>query len=450
MTDLMSLQLTLDSRQFVAGAQSASQALDVVRQKTISVDQSTVTYGGSMNALFKRGGAVGGISQVAQGIEATTRSLTSANYAVAALHGTFTLLEVGKTAQDFHELAAATSVATRTVPILVREIDSLGVATTRLGTEIVPVATSGFSKFLGVLRGNPLLAFAAGFSAIGAAVTVATSVMSLFGSTAEKTTKRLDDQKVSLADLIVKAREYSVRAALGEPDSRASAGSAVDVVLQLQKLKQDRISLADLSSLLGSSEEQSRYALALGAGLGEDALRQVIRRPAFSLNGRQYPAEFGYEVQDVSRSQAIAAAEYLVQQRRTAEAKRGSEYQRLGLGERSSLFGAYPQDYVSVSDQQFNEVEVTRYLRDVERASAQMDELIGKGREFGSTLGDGAADLLFNLRSARDVVGSIVQDMARAGLRQAGAQIFGAVSGAFASMFNTAPSAPQFRTPGQS
>ena len=94
---MATLELTIDATGMERGAQQAQQAIDKVT-KTAQQSQQT------LNKAFQTSG---GAIQVAGGIAQTAKAFADLNVSAAAFGASRTLLEIGRTVQDFRELNVA-------------------------------------------------------------------------------------------------------------------------------------------------------------------------------------------------------------------------------------------------------------------------------------------------------------------------------------------------------
>ena len=108
MAEVVVLELVLDPSQMVAGAKQATDALGGLGDKATETEKKFKASGSALSAAFQ---ATGGSIQIAQGITNTAKAFGDLN-TQAALFGTSrTILELGKTAQDFRNLAGAAGSA---------------------------------------------------------------------------------------------------------------------------------------------------------------------------------------------------------------------------------------------------------------------------------------------------------------------------------------------------
>lgn len=159
-------ELVVDSTRLQAGAAAASRALDSVSESAVdtgrAVDQSARQAAklgeglkqaagdaqkagnqleftrGAMRNLFQ---ATAGTMQVAGGVKMTAEAFGKLNYEVALFSTSRTLLEIGRTAQDFRELAL--------------DVDNV---------------SGRWNKFTAIIKSNPLLAVATALSAVSTAI----------------------------------------------------------------------------------------------------------------------------------------------------------------------------------------------------------------------------------------------------------------------------------------
>ena len=202
---MATLELAVDARPMQRGAQEATQALDGVSkaaerttaaveetaqaatgvgraaaaassdvrkisQAATDASKSVANAGASMRAAFQ---ATGGSIQVAGGIAQTAKAFGELNVAAAAFGSSRALLEIGKTVEDFRELAAT-----------------------------VGKTGSVFQTLGAIVKANPLLTIATVLGSIG-------SLMSIFGDNTKKAAEAFED----LGTAMSKARMDAATAA---------------------------------------------------------------------------------------------------------------------------------------------------------------------------------------------------------------------------------------------
>lgn len=161
---MATLELAIDATKAQQGAQVAQQAFTQVQKAAEGAARSVQVSSQAVSAAFQ---ATGGTVQVAGGITATAKALTDLNAAAASSNAARLLLEIGKTAQDFKEVAAGVQNVSTTFDIYGNKVTTVTQATGRFGTV--------FATLNGIIKANPLLAAATAISAIGTALTLFTS-----------------------------------------------------------------------------------------------------------------------------------------------------------------------------------------------------------------------------------------------------------------------------------
>lgn len=161
---MATLELAIDATKAQQGAQVAQQAFTQVQKAAEGAARSVQVSSQAVSAAFQ---ATGGTVQVAGGITATAKALGDLNAAAAASNAARLLLEIGKTAQDFKEVAAGVQSVSTSFDVYGNKITTVTQATSRFGTV--------FATLNGIIKANPLLAAATAISAIGTALTLFTS-----------------------------------------------------------------------------------------------------------------------------------------------------------------------------------------------------------------------------------------------------------------------------------
>lgn len=175
---MATLELAIDATKAQQGAQVAQQAFTQVQKAAEGAARSVQVSSQAVSAAFQ---ATGGTVQVAGGITATAKALSELNVAAASSNAARLLLEIGKTAQDFRDVAAGIPSVTRPIIETIDVFDDLGVKvgeTSRvIGTVTEKTTRFGtvFATLNGIIKANPLLAAATAISAIGTALTLFTS-----------------------------------------------------------------------------------------------------------------------------------------------------------------------------------------------------------------------------------------------------------------------------------
>ena len=329
--------------------------------------------------------AAGNSLQIGTGIAQAARAMGQFNFEVAAF-------QTARVALDFGQLTAS--------------VGRVGLSFSTLGA---------------IMRAHPIFLLA---TAIG---TVA-SIMSLIAGSTDKATESFQRQAQAVDGLLKKTRELDIRRGYGEFDERQGVAGTVSALTAIRTSDKLRYGPAEAAGLFGVSEQDLRYALAR-SGLGEGALEGRISQFQDSRAlARGEAPRFNYAMQDFSAQQIAAAGEDLLRQRQ-ATAGRG-----FAVPPYQSPFGS--RNYVEST---FNE-RLNVANDEFEKAQAEFRMMQESARQVGEYLGDGIADAVLQLRSAREVIASIAADMARMGIRSA----VGSLAANFAGAFN--PTATQAQT----
>jgi len=146
---MATLELAIDATKAQQGAQVAQQAFTQVQKAAEGAARSIQVSNQAVSSAFQ---ATGGTVQVAGGITATAKALADLNIAAASSNAARLLLEIGKTAQDFKEVAAGVQQVTTSYDIYGTKITTVTQATSRFGAV--------FATLNGIIKANPLLAAA--------------------------------------------------------------------------------------------------------------------------------------------------------------------------------------------------------------------------------------------------------------------------------------------------
>jgi hypothetical protein len=464
MTDLLDLQLTMDTRQFVAGGRAAASALDDVSRKTQQASDAQLRFEGNVGRLYSRGGALGGVLQVSQGVGNLTTQLARGSVEAAAFSAAFLAMEVGKTAQDFHEVTDAVAGATRQVTVATVEYDALGVAITRTSTVAQVAAATGFQKFLFVLKANPLLAAVAALSAIA-------TVVQLIGNNADKSAQQM--QQLGEAGNAI-ANRRKVVGGFGEQTTlsllQQEQGRLPDIAAQLTASGK-AVSAEEMSKIMGITVEQLAAKLEqFGTGRiapngqGSEYLRLFSNDPGIRIRGQASTDETlggganpvfkqGRTPYDVAVGRNVefspdAATRFLENEYKRLEALikppstvdnmaalDGKGYGDFGFS-RTSLAYANPvvRKEAEWQKQQVKEQEA------VDRWKQGLEEMRAIASGVGEQLGSGILDAIQGLRTGKDLLASMVNDIERMALSKTTGAAFSAVGAAASKLFNSAPS----------
>jgi hypothetical protein len=161
---MATLELAIDATKAQQGAQVAQQAFVQVQKAADGAARSVQVSSQAVSSAFQ---ATGGTVQIAGGITATAKALGDLNAVAASSNVARLLLEIGKTAKDFKEVAAGVQNVTTSYDIYGTKITTVTQATGRFGTVLATLN--------GIIKANPLLAAATAISAIGTALSLFTS-----------------------------------------------------------------------------------------------------------------------------------------------------------------------------------------------------------------------------------------------------------------------------------
>ena len=390
------LDLTIDATGMERGAQQAQQALNKVTQSVKLTDQA-------LNKAFQ---TTGGTIQVAGGISQTAKALADLNAASAASSAARTLLEIGRTAQDFRELSQGIQQSAATYDIYGNKITTAAAATGRLQSVMMTLGA--------VVRANPLLAIATAIGAISTA-------MSVFGDNTKKAADAYGElgaemRKVRTTEA---AAEYLGITADTGAQRRAlvmrTAEQAMGRGMTMQDLQASGMGMDAMRFLASRGNQQAIDYMRQGgsyttrsyaAGMQGVTVRQFERgrMPDVGLNAEQ--------TQDFLRARARETG--MVP---TPAQAGGTDYFRGGMQ------GA-AQTAMLIAEYKRKEAE------DSQRVAENMARAADYAGNIGATVGSAFADVLMKTTTLRQAFASIVASIARQGLSDVGAAIFrGAVSG---------------------
>lgn len=400
------LDLVVDATGVQRGSQTAEQALSGVTAAAAKTQSSLTNVGGGLRNTFQ---AVGGVSQVGQGIAQTADAFGKLNVAVGAFAASSLLLEVGKTAQDFKDMAG-------TVTVVTRDIYGMTSTTTR--------AATAFETLRAAVRAHPILTLA---TVIGAVA----GVMALMGKNTDDATKKIDEQAEAMDRLIKKARDLdraAVYAQPGQKDQRQTTGGTIDALLALRGVPSDTPYYArEAASLFGISEQELRYALAR-SGLGESALE--LRYPTHLTGGAALGTSLNpYSLSRFSAGQLVSAGESLLRQRRNyAGYDEGRPFsiippQPFGVEDRFGL--GIGRNYVGISEAEQREINRDKAQAAADRVAESMERAARSAEQFGGSVGAAAFDVLAGAQGLRQALLSIVSSLGRQGLSSLGSSLFG-------------------------
>lgn len=389
---MVGLELLIDGSRATAGADQVKTALRGVQDQATQTEAGVRRIGASFSNAFQ---ATGGTLQVAQGIGNVARSMQELNIAAAGFAGSRVLLEIGRVGQDLAQVGG--------------RIGAFGAAFARL---------------------NPVLLIAS------TAMSAVSLAMSLFSNKTDEATDSVKRQATALDGLIAKQRELDIRAGYGAGDPRKSVGGTIDTLTALRTGSREKFTTKEAAGLFGVSEEEIRYALGV-SGVGEAAteLRQVPRYDR-DLRVRGYTTTYAQNA--FSNESVTSAGEYLLRNRqRESDTARDTSADETSFSRRHESFfengGEGERLFAQIRQQE------------LEEAKAAMAELQDAARQVGEALGDGVADLVQGLRSAKQVAASLLSDLTRAGLRSAVGGLAAGIAGSFGG---TGAQQPKFNTPG--
>lgn len=461
---MATLELAIDATKAQQGAQVAQQAFTQVQKAAEGAARSVQVSSQAVSAAFQ---ATGGTVQVAGGITATAKALSDLNVAAASSNAARLLLEIGKTAQDFREVAAGIPRVTRPIIETIDVFDDLGVkvgqtsrvigtitqSTTRFGTV--------FATLNGIIKANPLLAAATAISAIGTAI-------GLFASETKKATDAYEEFGAALQKQRISAQAAAYLGVAG-PGPQGSL-AAIQGVAERQVLPGAQPMNLQQFGQLGYGATAARYLAQQGTPEQQAAAleymrtggRMVSRSYAAGMQGvtvRQFEQGLPSIQLDAAQTQAILRGIYQsIQQEAPAAAAATNVYQ-FGAGEMPTQMptvglpggplatagyqyrngqlrpefavksGEAPYYLASPEAASLAELERKKVeaSREVERNFARAADYAG---QVGGSLGAAFADVLMKTTTLRQAFASIVASFARQGLSDIGTAIFrGAVNG---------------------
>lgn len=449
---MATLELAIDATKAQQGAQVAQQAFTQVQKAAEGAARSVQVSSQAVSAAFQ---ATGGTVQVAGGITATAKALSDLNVAAASSNAARLLLEIGKTAQDFKEVAAGVQQVTTSYDIYGTKITTVTQATSRFGTV--------FATLNGIIKANPLLAAAAAISAIGTALTLftsetkkATDAYEEFGAALQK--QRISAQAAAYLGVAGPGPQGSLAAIQGVAERQVLPGAGP---MNLQQFGQ-----------LGYGATAARYLAQQGTPEQQRIALEYMRTggyqsPTYAYGAMGTRTQVGTQFQqglpqiqlDAAQTQAILRGIYqsIQQQAPTAAAAAGGYVPNPQLAEyyeqmQGPLYGPEPAPFTSTGTRNLTGSLTGMGLAETAMQAAQLGqmalenqrritELKAEERRYaeqaanyagqvGSSLGAAFADVLMKTTTLRQAFASIVASFARQGLADIGASIFrGAVSG---------------------
>jgi len=398
------LELVMDSTGLERGRQQAEAALKGVQTQATATQSSLTTVGGGLRNTFQ---AVQGVSQVGQGINSTATAFASLNLSMGAFAASRTLLEIGKTAQDFQQMAGVTKVVTT-------DIYGMTTATTK--------AASGWSLLGAAVRTHPLLAIA---TVLG---TVA-SLMALFGSNTKEAATEFDKLSESMSKIRI---DEKTQRFLGLPSAPSTGSEA--------KLVYDALTLL-LKTGPGTTTQPTTYSLAQAQDIfGKQS------RGGFATELQQYVPNLGQGVRESGGSLGDVQIPYSALTDYARDSYLRFQRQAQATGVRQDPFSVVPPgsytfgtpdpyglrppgatgrgDYVSISPTQQGEVDAERRAAYNQQVIDAMEKAAAYAGQIGSSLGAAVFDVAAGIQNWRQALLSIVSSFARQGLSSLGSSLF--------------------------
>lgn len=382
---MVSLELLIDASGMQRGAAQATQALEQVTSKATQTQQSVSRVGQNLNVAFA---ATSGTTGFATNIVSAAQALDRLNVAAAGFSGARALTDISRVGADLANLGG--------------RFGAIGLAIGRLTPALLIASTALSAISLG---------------------------MELFASDTDKATESIQRQETALGRLLGRIREVNIRSGYGQSDPRQSISGTVDALTALRLRESDsQLSIRDVAGLFGVSESEARTLLARG-GLGESAFEGQQTRIRLPSDRPFDPASgpisgFQFNRNFFTQEQVLSAGETLLGDRRGAEQTTAEAERRAREDAEQRI--RQERDLSALQDERERQNEerakqARELAREVEEAA----------RRTGEYFGDGVADLVLGLRSAKEVASSIAQDFVRLGLREAVGGVFAAARNAF-------------------
>jgi hypothetical protein len=393
------LDLTIDATGMERGAQQAQQALNKVTQSVKLTDQA-------LNKAFQ---TTGGTIQVAGGISQTAKALADLNAASAASSAARTLLEIGRTAQDFRELSQGIQQSAATYDIYGTKITTAAAATGRLQSVMMTLGA--------VVRANPLLAIATAIGAISTA-------MSVFGDN----TKKAADAYGELGAEMRKVRATEAAAEYLGINADTGAQRRALLMRTAEQAMGRGMSMQELQAS-GMGMDAMRFLASRGNQQALDYMRQ-----GGSYTTRSYAAGMqGVTVRQFERGRMpdvglnAAQTQEFLRARARETGMVPTPAQSFSTGQNYGIGGALNQSMqMAMLSAEYKRKEA----EDSQRVKDNMARAADYAANIGATVGSAFADVLMKTTTLRQAFASIVASIARQGLSDVGAAIFrGAVSG---------------------
>ena len=433
------LELAMDNTGLLRGQQQAEAALRGVQVAADKTQQSVTSIGGGIRNTFQ---AVQGVSQVGQGINSVARSFGDLNIAMGTFAASRTLLEIGKTADDFRQMAGTVTTTTTNM---------LGITTTTTR------AASAFQVLRAAMLAHPILTVA---TALGAAA----SIMALFSGSTKSAAASFDElatsmNKVHLDERVARLLGLPVGVKSELSGIQQGIGSVLDRVQKGDKT----FTVGEIGPAGGIGEaDLLRYLRLKGNKEADEYIRtgQIIKETAHGRFDRTIYKDRG-DVELDSRQ----ALDYLIGQykwfagRRPEEAPSGVPQPVVGLSHKYDVVppGSYDMqdpynlgirpygatgtgDYVSISPMQQSQVDAENRAAYYEKINQAMERAAGYAAQIGSSLGGAVYDVLAGIQGWRQALASIIQSFAKQGLSELGSSL--AVNAFNSTLRQQTPTAP--------
>ncbi len=392
---MVSLELLIDASGMQRGADQAKAALGSLQTKARETETAVKSIGGTGAAQ-----STSGLLQVSSGISGIAQSLQNLNFSQAGTGIARTLLEISRTGQDFRQLTAGVSGA-----------------------------TGAFGALGLVMRAHPILAIASVVGAVASAMALFSDKTDNAADSMAKARREGDALQSSLSGLAAGSGSKTGNPALdilnklrGEDLSRALTFTENNNVIGGRGDSQF-VKLSDLERVLPGLSQY--YGQQFGGGVG----------PLGGARGARFSAD--EDERFVGRNQFIS---YLETSAASYQPPGGPSYfdnqpfwMRDGRDTATTSQignGAFRTNYpLRPTEQEDRDYE--RQQEDYARAQESLRAMVDDARQVGEYLGDGAGDLILGLRSGREVLASMLQDLVRMGVRQGFGNLFAAAANSF-------------------
>lgn len=399
---MATLELAIDATKAQQGAQVAEQALKRVQTAAEGTGKAVQDAGTKMSAAFQ---ATGGSIQIAGGLAQTAKAFGELNIQAGLFSSSRLLLEIGKTTQDFKELASG--------------VKGVGGA---------------FSVLSQIIRANPLLAAATAIGAIASAIGFfttetkkATDAYAEFGATLEK--QRVSARAAQYLGIAGPGPQGSLSAIQGVAEQQVLPGAAP---MNLQQFGQ-----------LGYGATAARYLAQRGTPEQQAEARAYFRRGGSDISlgyGTETVSQFERgrlpDIQlDAAQTQAILRGIYQSIQQEAPIAAATVSTGAITTGGGTSRYTASPMMGMNAFENAAaTAAMIANYKKqeaeDAKRVAENFARAADYAGQVGGSLGSAFADVLMKTTTLRQAFASIVASFARQGLSDIGTAIFrGAVSG---------------------